>query len=77
MTAMALAWKRELASLTLIAGDGDFRDLIEFVSRDMDKAVFMFMYKQSCPSYLKEFTNNQDGIFFLDDIWEEISEPIA
>lgn len=45
MTAMKFACKRELGSLTLLAGDGDFRDLIEFVSRDMDKAVFMFMYK--------------------------------
>ena len=56
MTAMKLAYKGELGSMTLVAGDGDFRDLLEFVCDDMQKDVFMFAWKQSLPKALRKFT---------------------
>ena len=37
MKAMELAYKNELDSLTLIAGDGDFRDCIEFLTKTAGK----------------------------------------
>ena len=73
MTAMALAWKRELASLTLIAGDGDFRDCIEFITKTAQKRVSICAYKNSCNQLLKDVATK---CFYLDEIWEKISEPI-
>lgn len=44
MQAMKHACKDELNSLTLLAGDGDFRDLVEFIKVDQGKEVSIFCY---------------------------------
>ena len=47
MKAMELAYKQELDSLTLVAGDGDFRDCVEFLTKTAKKKVSIFAYEAS------------------------------
>ena len=42
-----MAYKNELDSLTLVAGDGDFRDCIEFITKTVGKKVSVFGYNAS------------------------------
>ena len=73
--AMELAYKRELASLSLLAGDGDFRDCIEFLTKTAQRKACIFAYKNSFNGVLKSVAT-KDSCFFLDEIWDRISEPI-
>lgn len=68
MKAMELAYKNELDSLTLIAGDGDFRDCIEFLTKTAGKKVSLFGYKNSFNDSLKNVAT-KDCVYFLDDVW--------
>ena len=74
MKAMEHVYKNELSSLTLLAGDGDFRDLCEFMTQTANKNVHIMSYKDSHNTLL--FQNSTSG-HFLDDIWEHISVPIT
>ena len=75
MKAMELAYKRELESLTLVAGDGDFRDCVEFITQTVGKKVSIFGYEASFNDTLTAVAT-KNCTFKLDDIWEHISEPI-
>ena len=76
MKAMEPACKRELASLTLLAGDGDFRDCVEFIAKELQKKVSIFAYQNSFNQMLKDVAG-KENCHFLDEIWEKISEPLA
>ena len=61
-------------ALVLVAGDGDFKDMLEFVKDKIDKKVIIFGYTANTSNSLKEKAS--PGCFFaLDEIWEHISEP--
>jgi len=58
----------------LVAGDGDFKDMVEFLTETLFKTVFIVGYKHSLsPSLIEKGTPG--GLFYLDDIWEKISVP--
>ena len=75
MKAMEPACKRELASLSLLAGDGDFRDCVEFIAKEVKKKVSIFAYRNSFNKTLEDVAG-KDQCFMLDEIWEKISEPL-
>ena len=75
MKAMELAYKQELDSLTLLAGDGDFRDCVEFITKTVKKKVSIFAYEASFNETLTQVAT-EGCVFKLDEIWEHISEPI-
>ena len=61
-------------SLVLVAGDGDFKDMLEFVTDKIKKKVIIFGYSANTSASLKD--NASPGCFYaLDEIWEHISEP--
>ena len=75
MKAMELAYKNELDSLTLIAGDGDFRDCVEFITKTVGKKVSMFGYSASFNESLS-LVASPGCTYKLDEIWQHISEPL-
>ena len=75
MKAMKIAFSNQLEQLVLIAGDGDFKDMVEFFTETLYKKVWVFGYKYSLSASLHEKTS-PGGIHFLDEIWEAISVPI-
>jgi hypothetical protein len=58
----------------LIAGDGDFKDMVEFFTETLYKKVWVFGYKSSLSASLHEKAS-PGCVFFIDDIWESISVP--
>ena len=77
MVGMKYAYKRQLESLTLLAGDTDFLDMVEFVVDEMGKSVNLVSYSDSISSNLKNHATKKGVYLELDDIWEQISEPIV
>ena len=73
MKAMEHAYKDQLSSLSLLAGDGDFRDLCQFLTQKAEKNVQIFSYRDSHNATLHQ--NSSRG-HFLDDIWQHISKPM-
>ena len=71
MKAMEHAYNNELTELTLLAGDGDFRDLVVFLKERAGKKVHVFSYQDSHNSTLH--ASSTQG-FFLDGLWEHISK---
>lgn len=61
--------------MVLIAGDGDFKDMVEFFTETLYKKVWIFGYKSSLSASLHEKAS-PGCVFFLDDIWEAISIPV-
>jgi hypothetical protein len=76
MKAMKIAFYNQLESLVLIAGDGDFKDMVEFFTEQLYRKVWIFGYKSSLSASLHEKAT-PGCVFFLDDIWEMISIPIV
>lgn len=74
MKAMEHVYQDQLSSLTLLAGDGDFRDLCTFLKQKADKDVFIFSYKGSHNNLLHKSSTMG---YFLDGLWNHISLPIA
>ena len=72
MKAMKIAFSNQLEQLVLIAGDGDFKDMVEFFTQTLYKKVFVFGYKSSLSASLHEKAS-PGGIHLLDDIWDLIS----
>lgn len=58
----------------LIAGDGDFKDMVEFFTETLYKKVWVFGYRSSLSASLHEKAS-PGCVHFLDDIWETISAP--
>lgn len=74
MKAMKIAFSNQLEQLVLIAGDGDFKDMVEFFTETLYKKVWIFGYKASLSASLHEKAS-PDCVHFLDEIWEHISVP--
>jgi len=45
MKAMRVAFSNQLEQLVLVAGDGDFKDMVEFFTETLYKKVWVFGYK--------------------------------
>jgi hypothetical protein len=60
----------------LLAGDGDFKDLVEFITETLFKTVWIIGYRSSMSSSLHEKAS-PGCVLFLDDIWEHLSIPIS
>lgn len=58
----------------MIAGDGDFKDMVEFFTETLYKKVWIFGYRSSLSASLHEKAS-PGCVFFLDDIWEILSFP--
>ena len=71
MKVMNAAFKGNMDSLVLVAGDGDFKDMLDFVSETLQKKIIVFGWN-SCTSYVLKA---QAEFYPLDDIWDHISEP--
>lgn len=74
MKAMKIAFSNQLEQLVLIAGDGDFKDMVEFFTETLFKKVWVFGYRASFSASLYEKAS-PGCVHFLDDIWETISMP--
>lgn len=72
MKAMKIAFSNQLEQLVLIAGDGDFKDMVEFFTETLYKKVWVFGYKSSLSASLHEKAS-PGCVHFIDDIWENIS----
>jgi len=59
----------------LLAGDGDFKDLIEFLTESLYKKVWVFGYSANTSLSLSEKAS-PNCVVMLDQIWEQISEPV-
>ena len=59
--------------MVLVAGDGDFRDLVGFVTQQLYKKVWIVGYKGSMNSALIEKAT-PGCVIYIDDIWDLISE---
>ena len=71
---MKVAFTNQLESLFLLAGDGDFKDMVEFLTGTLFKKVWIIGYKSSMsPSLLEKATPG--CILFLDDVWDYLSVP--
>lgn len=58
----------------MIAGDGDFKDMVEFFTETLYKKVWIFGYKASLSASLYEKAS-PGCVHYLDDIWEALSVP--
>jgi uncharacterized LabA/DUF88 family protein len=74
MKAMKIAFSNQLDMLVLIAGDGDFKDMVEFLTETLYKKVWVFGYKSSLSASLHEKAS-PGCVIFLDEIWEQLSVP--
>lgn len=74
MKAMKIAFSNQLESLVLIAGDGDFKDMVEFFTETLYKKVWIFGYRASLSASLHEKAS-PGCVFFLDDVWDMLSFP--
>lgn len=72
MKAMKIAYSNQLQVLVLLAGDGDFKDMVEFLTETLYKKVWVLAYKSSLSASLQEKCS-VDSVLYLDDIWEHIS----
>ena len=71
MTAMKAFFNNKLDKLILIAGDGDFKDMVEFLKEKITK-VYTWNYEASRSAELT--ANSSVGCSFrLDDCWDLIS----
>ena len=72
MKAMQHFARQQLSELTLLAGDGDFRDLVAYLKEE-NRKVNVFSYEDSHNEKLHK--NSSQG-YFLDGIWQHFSVPV-
>lgn len=60
-------------ALVFVAGDGDFKDMLDFVVDTLKKKVIIFGWN-SCTSHVLKERASEGSFFPLDEIWEHISE---
>lgn len=59
----------------LLAGDGDFKDMVEFLTETLYKRVWILGYRTSLSASL--FEKATPGcVLFIDDIWQQLSVPL-
>ena len=77
MKVMKIVHKGALESLVLVAGDGDFKDLVEYLTEDLLKNVYIVAFRESLSPSLQEKTD-PDHIFYLDseELWPLITKEI-
>lgn len=71
---MRIAFSNQLETLVLLAGDGDFKDMVEFLTETLYKKVWILGYRASLSPSLHEKAS-PGCVLLLDDIWEAISMP--
>jgi hypothetical protein len=76
MKAMKSVYAGQLDTLVLLAGDGDFKDLLEFLTETLFKKVYVFGYSANTSLSLSEKAS-PNCVIYLDTIWEQISEPVT
>ena len=57
--------------VVLLAGDGDFLDMVEFFTQTLRKKVYVVAWSASIGIYLKEKCTD---VFYLDAIWDDLTE---
>ena len=62
---------RSLSGLVLLAGDGDFIDMVRTVLRDFRKQVFICGWSASMSPKLLDLC--KPNIIFLDEIWDDLT----
>ena len=72
MKVMNIAFQNQLDTLVLLAGDGDFRDMVSFVTETLYRKVYIVGYKGSISTSLIERAT-PGCVLYLDDIWGSIS----
>lgn len=65
----------QMDELVLVAGDGDFKDMLDFVINTQHKKLIVFGWNDCTSTTL--IGRARDCFFPLDEIWEHISEPIG
>jgi uncharacterized LabA/DUF88 family protein len=68
MKVMSIAFHNQLNTLVLLAGDGDFKDMVEFVTQVLYKKVYIIAYRNSISVSLIEKAT-PGCIIYLDEIW--------
>jgi len=58
-----------------LAGDCDFKDLVEFLTETLCKTVWIVGYRDSTALTLIEKAT-PNCMIYLDDLWTQLSEPI-
>ena len=71
MKAVEHLYNNELEHVALFAGDGDFKDMVQFLTEKAGKKVSVFSYKDSYHQQLEKTSTN---LYFIDEIWEQISD---
>ena len=56
----------------MVAGDGDFIDLINFITETLHKDIFIVGYKQSMSNAILDAVP-ASNILYLDSLWAHIS----
>jgi len=61
-------------ALVLVAGDGDFIDMLDFVADELKKKIIIFGWS-SCTSHKLKERASEGCFILLDEIWDHISSP--
>ena len=57
--------------VVLLAGDGDFLDMVDFMINTLGKKVYVVGWSSSMGQYLKSHCTE---VIYLDAIWEDLTE---
>jgi len=66
--------KNKLDTLVILAGDCDFSDMINYLRKERNKMVYVIGYRENT-SYRMSETAGPKFRIYLDEIWNQISEP--
>jgi hypothetical protein len=75
MKAMKACVANQLDTVVLIAGDGDFGDLVEYLTQQLYQTVWVFGYDGGSMSPTLFEKGTPFCMRFLDKIWNKISVP--
>eukprot|EP01097_Dermamoeba_algensis_P009182 TRINITY_DN6364_c0_g1_i1.p1 TRINITY_DN6364_c0_g1~~TRINITY_DN6364_c0_g1_i1.p1 ORF type:complete len:347 (+),score=54.11 TRINITY_DN6364_c0_g1_i1:142-1182(+) len=71
---LTLVCENQLDTLVLFAGDGDFLDVVKFVSEQKHKEVWIVGFRGSLSSKLQSYAS-RNSVFFVDNDLDVFSEP--
>ena len=72
MKVMQVAYESKVEKVILVAGDGDFIDLINFVKKTLHKEIFIVGYQHSMSNTIIESIPSAN-LLYLDSLWPKIS----
>jgi len=61
-----------MKTFILLAGDGDFTDMLKFVKTDLGLRVILVAWSQSVNGNIPDYVSET---YYLDNIFDQISEP--